>query len=226
MLLEDSEKSITIVSRITGSVRGSLSTETFSSLLLLLSFRSEGKSHMIEKDYTNKNELITEIYQYSKWNIERLQDLNKKVESRILASLAFAGVGIKIASDLFNNLDTNQKEILSIIIVVKFLIIGILVLAGFNFLEAVKVKKDKDKEKNSVESPSIKGIDESFEKFNDDKYKFQNSITVSWVETERNLAELIDKKSKLLNNGIQKILWSGGLYGVGIILENIVKAYF
>lgn len=175
---------------------------------------------MTSKNYANKNELITEIYQYSKWNIEKLQDLNKKVESRILASLTLTGVVIKLTSDLFNNSGTEQKYMLAVMITIKFLAIGLLVWAGYNFLEGLKVKGI------TVESASVKSVDENFDNFNEDKHKFQNSITTMWITAEGRLTDVIKIKSNLLNNGIKKVLIAGAIYGMGAILENLIDFYF
>jgi len=59
------------------------------------------------KNTENSSKLIDAMYVYSRCCIENKQDLNKKIESRTLACLAFAGIEIKLISDLFNHLPDN-----------------------------------------------------------------------------------------------------------------------
>lgn len=158
--------------------------------------------------------LINAMYGYAQRYFDKKQELNKKVESRILACLTFSGIEIKIISDLFNQFPPNITEIYKNFLL-GWKLLGIITvgIAAWKFIESLSVKTNQ-----VVNSISIKEIIKHKDEY-ETETTFQYNMMDHWGDFTESLDKIISIKTQKLNNGIRYLFLGAMIYAIGTIIQ-------
>lgn len=168
-----------------------------------------------KKDQENSIKLTNALYDYSRWIIEKKQDLNKKVESRIFACLAFSGVEIKLISDLFNQIpSTVIKQQKLFFIGWKLLATIAVVVAAWYLVSSLLINVE-----NVATSASIKKVLEKRQEYKRNEEIFKASIITEWEKFSTKINSLVEIKLEKLNNGIWFLFYSAAIYSIGAAIQ-------
>lgn len=158
--------------------------------------------------------LINAMYGYAQRYFDKKQELNKKVESRILACLTFSGIEIKIISDLFNQLPPNVTGIYKNFLL-GWKLLGIIAvgIAAWRFIDSLSVKTNQ-----VVNAVSIKEIIKHKDEYETETI-FQDNIIDHWSDFTESLDKVISIKTQKLNSGIQYLFFGAMIYAIGTIIQ-------
>lgn len=168
-----------------------------------------------KKDQENSIKLTNALYDYSRWIIEKKQDLNKKVESRIFTCLAFSGVEIKLISDLFNQIPPVIVEQQKLFFIGWKLLATIpVIIAAWYLISSLLIKTE-----NVATSASIKKVLEKREEYKRNEEIFKASIITEWEKFSIKINNLVEIKLEKLNNGIWFLFYGAAVYGIGAAIQ-------
>lgn len=166
------------------------------------------------KEHQNSSSNMENIYFYTEWYIKSRLDLYQKLESRILATLAFSGVTLKIVSDSS---------------VVKFIdcfpcytCYALKVISCIGVITAIIILVSTIRFKLKVSTVAPKEFVENYEWFYETKEELEKFIFLQWAKMDDEIQQRLNEKGYSLNIALILLMIAGIAYAV----ENIIAIFY
>jgi len=154
------------------------------------------------------------IYSYTEWCIKSRLDLYQKLESKILATLAFSGVTLKVVADL-----PNIKYIENL---PCYTCVGLKTISCLAVITAIVILVLSIRFKLKASTIAPKEFREDDEWYYLSKEEFQKSIYFQWIKMDEEIQIRLNEKGSSLNQSLIALMIAAFAY----IADNLLLSYY